>query len=129
MQHEFTHTPAPVSDSGDIDEIIIGDDYLAAYGRAFEFTVDAPSGFVAGTSVTKFGGRAFHRNTSGAWLVTGSITDNGATWTLSFDMPRATTGALTETEYRWSVEVVNADGTERTVVGNRKPARAKSKQT
>lgn len=95
-------TSAPVAVDGSIEEIIIGDDYLAANGRAFSWTVDAVQGFVVGDCTCSFGGK-YKDN---AWLVTGTITDNGdGTWTLSFNLPDTATANLEPGQYRWSVEV------------------------
>ncbi len=96
-------TSAPVATDGTIEEIIIGDDYLAANDRAFEWTVDEIPGFVAGSCTCTFGGKL---NSDNAWAVNGSITDNGDdTWTLSFDLPAAATASLKEGGYLWSVQV------------------------
>lgn len=95
----------PVVVDGSINEIIIGDDYLAANGRAFSWTVDEVQGFVVGSCTCSFGGK-YKDN---AWLVTGSIVDNGDdTWTLSFDLPDTATADLEPGQYRWSVEVQHA---------------------
>ena len=104
----------PVATDGTLTEIIIGDDYLAANGRAFEWTVDAPSGFTAATSTCYFGG-AYSTH---EWLVQGTVTDNGdGTWDLSFDLGRTDTEGLIPSKiYNWSVEVRNALGTEITRV-------------
>lgn len=102
----------PVVVDGSIEEIIIGDDYLAANGRAFEWVVDAVDGFVVGACTCSFGGK-YKDN---AWLVTGTITDNGDdTWTLSFDLEAADTATLEPGKYKWSVQVTH-DGTEVTRV-------------
>jgi hypothetical protein len=102
---------APVSTQGKIAQIFIGDDYLNANGRAFSWTIAEPTGFVAATSSCFFGGS----NGSGAtWLVTGTITDNGSTWTLRFDMTKTDTN-LTPGLYEWTVEVKSASGVEHTV--------------
>jgi hypothetical protein len=101
-----------VNTDGYIDgDIIIGDDYLAANGRAFQWTFTPNSGFVAATSSCKFGGS----NASGTstWLVTGTVTDNGnGTWTISFDLPLATTSTLLEGLHDWSVECISATNVE-----------------
>ena len=95
------------------EPIVIGDDYLAAMGRALQWTVAAMTGYTLATSTCKFGGRC----KTNAWLVTGTITDAGAgNWLLSFDLPKASTTALAEGYYEWSVEVTNAAGLETTRV-------------
>lgn len=104
----------PVSTSGTIDSpIIIGDDYLSANGRAFSWTVTAPTGFVLATSTCTFGGS---RNGSG-WLVSGTISDAGSgNWTISFDLAKSVTASLSPGTYLYSVELANAGGTEITRV-------------
>jgi hypothetical protein len=122
----------PVALDGTIARIIIGDDYLAANGRAFQWTITAPTGYVAATSTTWFGGESILG--SGTWLVEGEIVNNGATWTLTFDVPKTTTANLVSGIYAWSVEVRNAAGTEGTVVrsgndDNEEPTRLVRKYT
>ena len=119
----------PVTATGYIDEIIIGDDYLASTDTAFEWSWVAHDGFVAGTSTCRFGGVSQCDGTQG-WLVTGTITDTAGTWTLSFDLPKAVTSLLSG-KYDWSVEVTNASSNEVTVMKSRtqRPAIAVAKQT
>lgn len=106
--------------------IIIGDDYLAANNRAFEWTIPAITGYVAATSTCTFGGR---RKTD-TWLVTGTITDlGGNSWLLSFDVARTDTEGLSEGYYEWSVEVRNAGGTEITKARSGRNALLLDKQT
>lgn len=119
---------SPVTQAGKLATIVIGDDYLAAYGRAFQWTIDAPTGFVLGTSTCSFGGEA-ERGTA-SWLSSGTITDvGGSRWTLKFNLTKTQTGALTEGLYKWSVEVKAADSTEHTVVRWGEGARVVEKQT
>jgi hypothetical protein len=109
-------TQLPVASSGVIDEIIIGDDYLAANGREFEWTIAAPTGFVLATSTCSFGGK---KGTE-TWLVSGTITDAGAgNWTLSFDLNKTDTEGLEPGTYEWSVEVKNVTNKEITKVRSR----------
>ncbi len=102
---------APVTPQGKIRQIFIGDDYLAANGRAFEWTIDEPTGFTAVTSTCSFGGS----NGTDRWLVSGTITDLGSTWRLSFDLLKTDTENLDAGIYEWTVEVKNAAGTEHTI--------------
>ena len=112
--------------TGTIPEIAIGDDYLASNGRAFQWTIAALTGYVAATSTCKFGGK-FKTNT---WLVSGTITDLGTgNWTLSFDLPRASTQALPEGYYAWSVELTNSIGIETTRVRSSRAVQLVGKQT
>lgn len=119
---------SPVTQAGKLATIVIGDDYLAAYGRAFQWTIDAPTGFVLATSTCSFGGEA-ERGTS-SWLSAGTITDAGSgRWVIKFDLTKTQTSALTEGLYKWSVEVKAADNTKHTVVRWGEGARVVEKQT
>lgn len=100
---------APVAANGSIANIVIGDDYLAANGRAFEWTIEAPTGYVAGTSSCFFGGRDKAGTT---WRVQGTITAAGNAWTLSFDLNKTDTASMLCGIVFWSVEVVSASGDE-----------------
>lgn len=104
---------APVATAGTISRIIIGDDYLAANDRQFSWTVAEPTGCVAATSECWFGGKDKAGNT---WRVQGTITDNGSTWTLSFDLAKTDTADLICGIASWSVEIVNVSSAEITVV-------------
>ncbi|AMV34340.1 hypothetical protein VN12_19600 [Pirellula sp. SH-Sr6A] len=95
-------TSAAVATDGTIAKIIIGDDYLLANGRGFEWTVDEVTGFVAGSCTCTFGGK-YKDNT---WLVTGTVVDNeDGTWTLRFNLEDTDTANLEPGQYRWSVGV------------------------
>jgi hypothetical protein len=99
-------TSAPVDYSGVIKTpIVIGDDYLASNGRAFEWTIDAIPGFNVATTTTTFGGK----NAAGlGWLVSGTVSDIGAgKWKVSHDMPAASTSTLSAGFYEFSVELKN----------------------
>lgn len=112
-------TNNPVATDGSLSEIIIGDDYLNANGRAFQWTVPAVTGFTAATCVVTFGGKATINSTVYSWSATGTATDNGDdTWTLSVDLAKTATSSLVEGLYRWSVEVKNASNVEVTKVKN-----------
>ncbi len=118
-------TSAPVAVDGTIEEIIIGDDYLAANDRAFEWTVDEIPGFVAASCTCTFGGK--YKDNS--WLVTGTVTDNGDdTWTLRFNLAATDTATLEPGQYRWSVEV-KYNGTEVTRVKSDCTTKLVEKQT
>lgn len=105
---------APVSSKGVIDEIIRGDDYLAANGRAFEWTWTPTTGYVLATSDCFFGGISACDGVTVGWSIEGIITEVDGVWTLSFDMGKATTAALSDSQYDWSVQVTNAAGYETT---------------
>ena len=109
----------PVTAQGQIvGPLYIGDDYLNANGRSFQWTVALPSGFVAATSTCKFGmDHAEGAETGASFLVSGTVVDVGSgNVTLRFDVPRATTGDLVPGYYRWSVEIASAGGNEVTPV-------------
>ena len=122
-----------VTSSGQINSpLIIGDDYLAANGRAFQWTVALPSGYVLGTSTCKFGMSYSDETGSYSFIATGTVTDAGSgNVLLSFDVPKSTTSALAAGWYRWSVEIANASGTEITRVASsaNKLVEWKEKQT
>jgi hypothetical protein len=106
--------------------IIIGDDYIASIGRSFQWTIAALTGFTAGTSTCRFGGK-YKTNT---WLVTGTVADVGSgNWTLTFDLPKTATTGLEEGYYEWSVEVANASSSEFTRVRSGKNVLLVDKQT
>ena len=108
---------APVSATGTIATIIVGDDYLAANGRAFEWLVDPVAGFDFATCTCWFGGAA--NSSANAWRVEGSIMEVDGKWKLSFDLPKTATEALERGDYQWSVAVHGATGTEVTRVRNK----------
>lgn len=104
---------APVTPTGSLTEIIIGDDYLTTHNRALVWTVDKPLNFdVAGASCW-FGGKF---EACQKWLVSGSIDDNGDTLTLTFELPKAKTKLLTPGNYDWSVAIHDSAGNEITSV-------------
>ena len=108
---------SPLSPSGQITgDIIIGDDYLAAYDRAFVWKVTSLPGVSAGTVSTQFG--AAHP-TKGSFIVDGDITDNGDdTWSLVFDVLASDTIDCREGEYEWSVQLTDSQGKHITKVRN-----------
>ncbi len=122
---------AMVNPNGEIDnDIVIGSDYLAANGRAFKWTVTAPAGYVVGTTVVRFGGRHVRAGVSSTWNVTGTASDNGdGTWELSCDMTKVVSGALVAGLHHWSVDMVDAGGTEVTPVKSGKLVNVVEKQT
>jgi hypothetical protein len=107
---------SPVTASGKFTSAIIqGDDYLAANGRAFTWTITAITGITAATAVVRFAGQS--RVDSTTFAVSGTVNDiGGGRWTLSCDMSRTVSEALTLGEYDWSVEITSSTGTEVTPV-------------
>jgi hypothetical protein len=94
----------PVLTDGTIRTLlVIGDDYRTADGRAFVWTVT--------TSVTPtscFLG--FYKDADNQVIVEGSIVDNGATVTLTFELLKAQTESLEPGEYEYTVEMRDAGG-------------------
>jgi len=107
-------TSSPVTPTGTLNEITIGDDYLAIHSRTFEWTVDKPAGFNLTDATCWFGAKL---EACQKWLVEGSIVDNGDdTLTLSFELPKTKTKSLKPGNYDWSVAVHDVDGNEVTRV-------------
>jgi len=124
-------TSLPVTASGQITSpLVIGDDYLAANGRAFSWTVALPTGFVAATASCRFGMRFEDEQGVNSFISTGAVTDAGSgNVTLSFDVAKTVTGMLRPGWYDWSVEIVSASGVEVTRVKSGKNAEWQEKQT
>ncbi len=94
---------SPVTPTGTINPITIGDDYLAIHQRVFEWTVDKPAGFDLTNAKCWFGGKLDSNN---KWLVEGEITDLGSNrLKLTFELPKAKTKALKPGNYDWSAAV------------------------
>lgn len=100
----------PVTESGQLTRIIIGDDYNAANGRAFSWTFDAITGFTVGSCTAKFGLKHATNPTAYSALVTAAtVTDLGSgRWSVSFDVDKTDTASLPQAHYEWSVEIVHA---------------------
>jgi hypothetical protein len=109
---------SPVGAGGNITTpIFSGDDYKESNGRAFQWTIDARTGFSAGTATCRFGG--YSEETGDSWNVSGTVTDiGGGEWRLSFDLTKTVTSQLAPGFYRWSVELANPGGDEVTEVYN-----------
>jgi predicted cobalt transporter CbtA len=109
-----------------IDPIIIGDDYLNSVGRAFEWQVNAISGYAAGDLSCRWGGK----KDGVGWLVSGTVTTITGGISLKFDLPKASTSSLTAGYYAWSVEVyTTVGGIEVTRVVGKQPVQLMEKQT
>ena len=103
----------PVTAKGTVDQIVIGDDCLVAHGTAFVWTISAIPGMSVGAVTVHFGGT----NGTHPFAVTGTAADIGSgKWSLTCEMPKATSGGLVPGEYRYSVAVHNAAGIELTRV-------------
>ncbi|MGB7325851.1 MAG: hypothetical protein WBD31_13335 [Rubripirellula sp.] len=99
---------APVAESGVISgPIVIGDDYLAANGRSFDWTIDAVPGIAVGNAVCRFGASS---NYAGRFSVVGVVSDaSDDKWLLRFELPKSVTSTLTQGALDWSVEVRDGD--------------------
>lgn len=127
-------TAVPVSELGQLDKIIIGDDYLKANSRSFKWTFDAIPGFTIGTCTGVFGVKA-SSNPALSFTSTATTTDitdlGGGRWQVEFEVAKTLTSALPQGTYDWSVEIVQA-GTEITVAKSKdrqSPVRLMVKQT
>ena len=121
----------PVTATGQLaSPLIIGDDYLAANGRRFRWTVALPSGYVIGTSTARFGMRYEDDEGVNSFIATGTVTDaTGGNVHLDFDVTKTVTGTLRPGWYEWSVEIVSATGVEITRVKSGRNAEWQEKQT
>ena len=126
-------TSIPVTAQGQINgPLYIGDDYLTANGRQFDWTIALPTGFVAATSTCKFGMIFEDESGVSEFNLSGTVADVGSgNVRLRFELPRATTGALKAGYHRWSTEIVSATGVEVTAVAysDRKLVEWREKQT
>lgn len=97
---------APVSGDGELLELILDTDYLAANGRALEWTFDQITGIT--TSATgKFGLKNSENGTEVYVNSSGAVTDlGGGTFKVSFDITNTALAGLSPEEYDWSVEVL-----------------------
>jgi hypothetical protein len=125
------YVTSPVTATGQLaSPLIIGDDYLAANGRRFRWTVELPSGYVIGTSTARFGMRYEDEQGLNTFVSTGTVTDaTGGNVHLDFDVARTVTGTLRPGWYQWSVEVVSGSGVEITRVKSGKNVEWQGKQT
>jgi hypothetical protein len=121
----------PVTATGQLaSPLIIGDDYLAANGRRFRWTVALPSGYVIGTSTARFGMRYEDDEGVNEFIATGTVTDaTGGNVHLDFDLAKTVTETLRPGWYQWSVEIVSGSGVEITRVKSGKNAEWQEKQT
>ena len=126
-------TSIPVTAQGQITgPLYIGDDYLTANGRQFDWTIALPTGFVAATSTCRFGMIFEDESGVSEFNLSGTVADVGSgNVRLRFELPRATTGILKAGFHRWSTEIVSATGVEITAVAysDRKLVEWREKQT
>jgi hypothetical protein len=122
----------PVTATGQLaSPLIIGDDYLAANGRRFRWTVELPSGYVIATSTARFGMRYEDEQGVNSFIKTGTVSDAGSgNVYLDFDLTKEVeTGLLRPGWYEWSVEIVSGSGVEVTRVKSGKNVEWQEKQT
>jgi hypothetical protein len=122
----------PVTASGQLaSPLIIGDDYLAANGRRFRWTVALPPGYVIATSTARFGMRYEDEQGVNSFIKTGTVSDAGSgNVYLDFDLTKEVeTGLLRPGWYEWSVEIVSGSGVEVTRVKSGKNVEWQEKQT
>jgi hypothetical protein len=121
----------PVTATGQLaSPLIIGDDYLAANGRRFRWTVELPSGYVIATSTARFGMRYEDEQGLNTFVATGTVTDaTGGNVHLDFDVAKTVTGTLRPGWYEWSVEIVSGSGVEITRVKSGRNVEWQEKQT
>jgi hypothetical protein len=125
------YVTSPVTATGQLaSPLIIGDDYLAANGRRFRWTVALPSGYVIATSTARFGMRYEDDEGVNSFVATGTVTDaTGGNVHLDFDVAKTVTGTLRPGWYEWSIEIVSGSGVEITRVKSGKNAEWQEKQT
>lgn len=107
---------SPVTTAGTLSgPIVIGDDYLAASGRAFDWFVD-PGVFDISEATCWFGGALASNPERSAWLVEGdveAVTVSGQPkWRLRFELATADTLGLRPDTHNWSVELRGPTGPE-----------------
>jgi hypothetical protein len=107
---------APVADDGGLLYLVIGDDYLAANGRALEWTFDEIAGITA-SAVSSFGLKNPNDATDLADF-TGTVTDLGSgTFKASVEINDPDLVDLAPGYYDWSLSVVEG-GTKITIAQN-----------
>lgn len=121
---------SPVASDGTIAEIVIGDTYLAANDRDFNWTVPAPSGLTLADCTCWFGGEAVGDHT-GSWNVQGTLTDAGSgNWKVSANLVESNTIDCEPGLYAWSAAIHGPNGTKITKVRSRtKKTQLVAKQT
>ncbi len=105
---------APVTTTGKINPLTIGDDYLSANGRSLRWVIDKPVGFELAGAKCYFGGA---RNSCSTWNVEGEIEEvDEDQIALVFELPRDTTRLIKPGNHDWSVAVHDSEGVEITTV-------------
>ena len=111
IQTGIINVVSPVNADGELNPIVIGDDYLAANGRAFDFLIDPVPGIAVETTSCLFGGQSPHR---GEWLTTGVVTavtiDGVPKWRMRAELDADDTIECRGGCYAWSTTLLNALG-------------------
>jgi len=93
---------SPVAESGQLNELIIGDDYLAANGRALTWNIPEITGMSLANATAVFGIRQKDVNVT----ITGTVGDGaGATWDVTIEIARTAWGTLAEGLASYSLEI------------------------
>ena len=97
---------APVSGDGDLLELILETDYLAANGRSLDWSFDEIPGITT-AATGRFGLKDALTGTEVYVNTTGTVTDLGSgTFKVSFDITNSALNGLPPGKYDWSVEVL-----------------------
>lgn len=95
---------APVTQSGTIPELVIGDDYKAAEGRSIDILIAKPSGVTTSECSCRFGGDAPHL---GSWLVTGTVADaSNNRLRMRFELESGDTLECKPGTYNWTATLI-----------------------
>lgn len=109
--------------SGNLTELVIGDDYSSANGNAIEFTVAPPAGTTLGGATCFFGGahKDPHLAPTNKWLVQGAVraAPTAGDMIISFNLLGSHTEGLIGGDYEYSAEIRNDAGLETTAAQNR----------
>ncbi len=96
-----------VVDGEIVGPFVIGDDYLAANGRSFEWIVPKVTGFVDVDCTCAFGVQSI--NGFDRFTVTGTLTEyDDNNWKISFDVAKVETSGFKPGPYNWSASVTHA---------------------
>jgi hypothetical protein len=93
---------APVSETGQLTELIIGDDYLDANGRALAWSIPEITGMSVGNATAVFGLRKGDVSVT----VNGTVAAGDAgEWDVTTEIARTAWGDLTEGLAEYSLEI------------------------
>jgi hypothetical protein len=95
---------SPVSQSGQLKELIIGDDYLAANGRALVWEFDPIAGMDIGDATASLGVR--RRSVNVIWTGSVSVGGNGQ-WVASIEIQNDEWDDITQGLYEYSLEITD----------------------